>query len=76
MAKGHKKIIEESIRKRGDWTRDGANDPGIDYYGTTSMVCICSRSTTREHIIRMMAKHGDAATAAQVALNEFKYGVC
>jgi hypothetical protein len=65
LAKGHKKIIESSIRERGKWTRDGANDPGVD-----AMELKAWQEYTATYN-RELAKHGDAATAAQEALNEF-----
>ena len=65
IAKGHKKIIEASIRKRGKWTRDGANDPGV---AAMELKAWQEYSATYN---RELAQHGDAATAAQEALNEF-----
>ena len=65
LAKGHKSIIQNSIRKRGKWTRDGANDPGV-----AAMELQAWQKYTATYN-RELEDHGNAATAAQEALNEF-----
>jgi len=67
LAKGHKKIIESSIRKRGKWTRDGANDPGVD-----AMELQAWQEYTEVYNRELQANGGDATAAANAALSDFK----
>jgi hypothetical protein len=67
VAKGHKKIIEAAIRKRGKWIRDGANDPGIP-----AMELQAWQEYSAIYNREFRANGGNAAMAAQAALNDFK----
>ena len=67
LAKGHKKIIESSIRKRGKWTRDGANDPGVD-----AMELQAWSEYTQVYNRELQSNGGNAAAAANAALSDFK----
>lgn len=67
LAKGHKKIIESSIRKRGKWTRDGANDPGVD-----AMELQAWSEYTQVYNRELQANGGNAVAAANAALSDFK----
>lgn len=67
MAKGHKKIIESSIRKRGKWTRDGANDPGV-----AAMEMQAWQEYTEVYNRELQNNGGNAAAAANAALSDFK----
>ena len=67
IANGHKKIIEASIRKRGKWTRDGASDPGV-----AAMELQAWQEYSAIYNREFRANGGNAAAAAQAALNDFK----
>ena len=67
VAKGHKKIIESSIRKRGKWTRDGANDPGV-----AAMELQAWQEYTEVYNRELQANGGNEAAAASAALSDFK----
>ncbi len=67
VAKGHKKIIEAAIRKRGKWTRDGANDPGV-----SAMELQAWQEYSAIYNRELKANGGNAAAAAQAAMSDFK----
>ena len=66
-AKGHKRIIEASIRKRGKWTRDGANDPGV-----AAMELLAWQEYTEVYNRELQSNGGNEAAAANAALSDFK----
>ena len=66
LAKGHKSIIQDSIRKRGKWTRDGANDPGV---AAMEMLAMQEYKRTYNNEIQSGKTPEQAANAA---LNDFK----
>ena len=66
MAKGHKEILESAIRKRGKWTRDGANDPGI------KAAELRAWSEYKEVYNRELQSGASEAVAAERALSDFK----
>ena len=67
IAKGHKSIIEDSIRKRGKWTRDGANDPGV-----SAMELQAWTEYKEVYNRELQANSGNEAAAANAALSDFK----
>ena len=66
LAKGHKSIIQDSIRKRGKWTRDGSNDPGV---AAMEMLAMQEYKRTYNNEIQSGKTPEQAANAA---LNDFK----
>ena len=67
IAKTHKSIIEDSIRQRGKWTRDGANDPGV-----AAMEGQALQEYAAVYNRELAANGGDTTAAANAALNDFK----
>ena len=59
--------MSDSIRKRGKWTRDGANDPGV-----AAMELQAWQEYTETYNRELQANGGNEAAAANAALSDFK----
>ena len=67
IAKGHKKILEAAVRKRGKWSPTKANDPGV-----AAMELKAWQEYKEVYNRELQANGGDESAAANAALSDFK----